>query len=176
MKALRLQAGPVAAGIYRLRLTDAERQRWEVPTELFASDILNPPAESAPPAAEFSEQDVEVQWDEDPFALRVIRRGDGLSLLDTSGLRLVYKDQYVELTTWVHPDATLFGAGERPSEALHLARNGFPLTLWNQDVGPSFLQHNSYGSHPFVLALMPGTMHYARWRMRACANYYIQLD
>jgi hypothetical protein len=30
------------------------------------------------------------------------------------------QDQYLELTTWVHPDVGLFGAGERASATLHL--------------------------------------------------------
>lgn len=31
-----------------------------------------------------------------------------------------------------------------------------PRTLWNRDVGPTFLEQNSYSSHPFVLALEQG--------------------
>ena len=35
-------------------------------------------------------------------------------------------------------------------------RNGMPRTLWNRDIGPTVFEQNSYGSHPFVLALEPG--------------------
>jgi hypothetical protein len=31
-----------------------------------------------------------------------------------------------------------------------------PRALWNHDLGPTFLEQNMYGSHPFILALAPG--------------------
>jgi alpha-glucosidase (family GH31 glycosyl hydrolase) len=66
------------------------------------------------------------------------------------------QDQYLELTTWVHPDTFLYGAGERSSETLHLNRNGMPWTIWSHDLGPTFLLQNMYGLHPFLMALEPG--------------------
>lgn len=66
------------------------------------------------------------------------------------------QDQYLELTTWVDPEAVLYGAGERASEELHLRRNGLPLAVWSHDLGPTFLQQNMYGSHPFVLDMEAG--------------------
>ena len=86
------------------------------------------------------------------------------------------QDQYLELTSWVDSKATLFGAGERSSETLHLARNGLPLTLWGHDLGPTFLLQNMYGAHPFVLAVEEGESavvcavshpHVVAWRVGA---------
>jgi hypothetical protein len=31
-----------------------------------------------------------------------------------------------------------------------------PRTLWNHDLGPTFVEQNMYSSHPFVLALETG--------------------
>lgn len=97
-----------------------------------------------------------VESDDDPFALRLWRAADGATLLDTTATRLVFKDQYIELTTWLHETVSLYGAGERASDALRLRRNGLPRAIWARDLGPTFLESNSYGSHPFVLALAPG--------------------
>lgn len=66
------------------------------------------------------------------------------------------QDQYLELTTWVHPATHLFGAGERSSEELAIKRNGLPLTVWAHDLGPTFLQQNMYGAHPWVMAVEEG--------------------
>lgn len=92
-----------------------------------------------------------------PFSLTVTRSGDDAPLFNSTGQRLVFKDQYLELSTGLSPGATLFGAGERVSRSLHLARNGAPRPLWNRDIGPALEEQNSYGSHPWVLGLEPGT-------------------
>jgi hypothetical protein len=81
-------------------------------------------------------------------------------LFDTSGLRLVLKDQYLEVSTSVHPEAALFGLGERiSSTGLALRRSGRPLALWNRDC-TDYPDLNLYGSFPFVLELRrDGTAH-----------------
>ena len=45
-----------------------------------------------------------------------------------------------------------------------------PRTLWSRDVGPTFLEQNSYGSHPVVLALalqLCGRLHTRRVSLHA---------
>ena len=68
------------------------------------------------------------------FALREGRRHTALQwqcslcqspcdLACTATYRFLYRctqDQYLELTTWLSPTATLYGAGERGSDTLHL--------------------------------------------------------
>lgn len=145
--------------------------------ELYCDEKENPqgPSKESIPGA----SGLEVDWVGDPFSFRVLRHAvhDSSStnfsqgadsertnriqgntqptIWDSTGLRLIYKEQYIELSTWIDSEVTLYGAGERASNTLHLERNGMPRTLWNHDLGPTFLEQNSYGSHPFVLGLRP---------------------
>ncbi|GAB4817380.1 hypothetical protein N2152v2_004426 [Parachlorella kessleri] len=151
----RVSLEQVSGSILRVKITDARQKRWEIPTWLFASEVLNgsAAAKSRSPAGRGSRL-YDLSYTRDPFSFKVSRRGKGgRAVFDTTGTRLVFKDQYLELTSWVDGKATLFGAGERSSETLHLPRNGLPLTLWGHDLGPTFLLQNMYGAHPFVLAV-----------------------
>ena len=190
IKRLKASVEEIAPGIVRLRLTDAEKQRWQVPENLFPPESF---AGGASPTAKddsTNENNIYIEWDANPVALRVsttVEQKDSSTSLsssplaaaaaasvktarnnnnsnivqqtifDSTCLRLVFKDQYIELSTYVDSDATLYGAGERSSNSLHLVRNGMPRTLWNQDKGPTFLEQNSYGSYPFVMALHKNT-------------------
>ncbi|RMZ57650.1 hypothetical protein APUTEX25_001850, partial [Auxenochlorella protothecoides] len=147
----------VGCDTLRLTLRDADEARWEVPTHLFKSDILAGSGPSMNGACGGSATTLEYNLLPHPFSLTVTRSGDGASLFNSTGQRLVFKDQYLELSTVLSPGATLFGAGERVSRSLHLARNGAPRPLWNRDIGPALEEQNSYGSHPWVLGLEPGT-------------------
>lgn len=81
-------------------------------------------------------------------------------LLDTRGFRLVFKDQYIELTTRLPEGGkgALYGLGERTSSSntLPLPRkgeggggDGVPLqTLWTRDAAAADADQNSYGSWP----------------------------
>ena len=109
-----------------------------------------------------SSSDLEVEVVSSPSFAAVVRRkgkknGSSSSpLLDTRGFRLVFKDQYIELTTRL-PDkgqGALYGLGERTSssERLPLRRNkegendgGVPFTLWTRDAAAADADQNSYG-------------------------------
>lgn len=92
------------------------------------------------------------------FAAVVTRRSENSSsspssspLLDTRGFRLVFKEQYIELTTRLPSSGrgALYGLGERTSssELLPLRRNGdgVPFTLWARDAAAADADQNSYG-------------------------------
>lgn len=66
--------------------------------------------------------------------------------------RFVFKDQYIELTTQLPPDADLYGLGEVTlPTGLRLPRNGTVITLWNRDLSASEPHVNLYSSHAFYL-------------------------
>jgi N-terminal barrel of NtMGAM and CtMGAM, maltase-glucoamylase len=53
---------------------------------------------------------------EKPFGFEVVRADDeSIALFNTSGTRHIFKDQYLELSTWVPPSASLYGLGEQIS-------------------------------------------------------------
>jgi Glycosyl hydrolases family 31/N-terminal barrel of NtMGAM and CtMGAM, maltase-glucoamylase/Trefoil (P-type) domain len=160
IKRLKTSVEEIAPGIVRFRLTDAEKQRWEVPSNLFPPSSFaggsGGGAASSSTGAQINNDDgsvVDIHWDADPFSLRIFSTTSNTTIFDSTGLRLVFKDQYLELSTSVSSTTMLYGAGERASDSLHLIRNGMPRVLWNQDKGPTFMEQNSYGSYPFVLAL-----------------------
>ncbi|PSC70424.1 alpha-xylosidase 1 [Micractinium conductrix] len=179
IKSLRFSADALAPGVLRLHLTNAAAPRWQVPTWLFRSELLpgaDRPTRGAAPAEARAggpgggggdKPQMQLTVREEPFSMEVVRaaaapgqrRGGadvnaaGDTLFNSTGTRLVFKDQYLELSTSLSPSATLFGAGERASDNLHLERNGMPRTVWTRDSGPTLMEWNGYGSHPVVLAL-----------------------
>lgn len=137
-----------AAATVHIEVKDAnDPNRWTVPLDLFAKS----------PAVEdtsLSSPSCSVNVTLNPFSVRILRSADNATVFDTSTTsRLIYKKQYIELTTYLDPRLHVYGAGQRASDTLHLVRNGLPRALWNRDLGPSQVEVNSYGSHPFVMTL-----------------------
>jgi len=157
---LKASVEEISPGIVRFRLTDADKQRWQVPENLYLPESFAGGAASSlfiynSSSAEKYENSVNIEWNTHPFALRISTASQ--SIFDSTDLRLVFKDQYLELSTHLDSSATLYGAGERASDTLHLIRNGMPRVLWNQDKGPTFLEENLYSSYPLVMALDKST-------------------
>lgn len=69
------------------------------------------------------------------------------------------QEQYIELSTSIAGDSSLFGAQERTaSTGLSLQRTGSPVPMWNHDTLSANADTNLYGSHPFILEVRPGTV------------------
>ena len=70
----------------------------------------------------------------------------------------VVQEQYIELSSGIDPNSSLFGLEERTaSGGLRLPRGGAPLAMWNHDTLAANADTNLYGSHPFVMEVRPGT-------------------
>ena len=55
---------------------------------------------------------------DDPFSFEIIRSGNQHSsepIWNTTGTRLIYKEQYLEITSWAPRGSTMYGLGERIS-------------------------------------------------------------
>ncbi|KAI3500085.1 hypothetical protein L1887_35901 [Cichorium endivia] len=148
----------------RVRITDAKRQRWEIPTHILPRQ---PPTFDLPPK---SNQQIPTELIlSDPtsdliltlhntttgtttqFGFTVARRSTGDILFDTSGTVLVFKDQYLELTSSLPPNrSSIYGLGEHTKRSFKLTHNQ-TLTLWNADIGSANLDLNLYGSHPYYM-------------------------
>lgn len=164
---LRAEVGPVTQDIARIRITDAEQARWQVPPSLFHPSALlaqlgagrGPP----PPAAHA----FDLATGDAPFSIDLSRKAasagmpsdaPAVQLLNTTATRLVVKDQYLELTTWLSPSAVLFGGGSANRGSMQIPRNGYPLVSWNRDLRPGPLADvNSYSTSTLILALDKGT-------------------
>nr|BAB43946.1 alpha-glucosidase [Schizosaccharomyces pombe] len=87
-------------------------------------------------------------YNANPFEFWVTRKSDGEVLFDTRGQKLVFEDQYIELTTNMVENYNLYGL----AETIHGLRlgNNLTRTFWaNDEASP--VDQNMYGSHPYYL-------------------------
>ncbi|KAK9807996.1 hypothetical protein WJX73_001583 [Symbiochloris irregularis] len=128
--------------------------RWEVPFYLFNS---TQPAGCASPHGDAS---YTVETTSSPFSFTVARK-DGSDqdnrIFSIQGQRLIFKEQYIEVSSPIPASATLFGAGEHISATgLPLRRDGVPLTLWTRDSAAANPDQNTYGAWPFLIDVREG--------------------
>ena len=139
----------------RIRITDPLHARYEVPQ--YALPRATATAASA-------SQDYVVSIEESPFGVAVVRKLDGFVMFNSSGPGLfnglIFKDQYIELSTQLSPSSTFYGIGESTkSDGLALDTNNHMYTLWNRDTPSSAVNQNLYGSHPFYLSMDGSNAH-----------------
>lgn len=143
-----------------MTITDSDKTRWEIPNDI----LPRPPrrhgkTRTSPPLLSdliFTLQNTT------PFGFAVRRRGGGAALFDAAPIRnqpstyLVFKDQYLQLSSWLPPPpkSNLYGFGEHTKGSLKLEPNQ-TLTLWNADIGSANVDLNLYGSHPFYMDVRP---------------------
>lgn len=82
------------------------------------------------------------------FGFNVTRNSTGDVLFSTTGTKLVYENQFIELITSQDLNYNLYGLGE----VIHGLRlgNNLTRTIYAADVGDP-IDQNIYGSHPFYL-------------------------
>ncbi|CAM8924464.1 unnamed protein product [Rhodiola kirilowii] len=150
----------------RIRITDSEHQRWEVPQEIIPrqkitsqpEDIIQTAAVPQIPLLSDPTSDlVFTLHNTTPFGFTVSRRHSGDVLFDTSPDRLdsatflVFKDQYIQLSSALPESrSSIYGLGEHTKKTFKLVKND-TFTMWNADIGTFNLDLNLYGSHPFYL-------------------------
>jgi alpha-glucosidase len=96
--------------------------------------------------------DLEFTWSNSPtFTFKVTRRANGEVLFDTSGTKLVFEDQFLELSTSMVDDYNIYGL----AESLHSFRLG---TNWTQTFWASYnldndnvIDVNGHSTHPMYL-------------------------
>ncbi|XP_059655520.1 alpha-xylosidase 1 [Cornus florida] len=150
----------------RVYITDAEKQRWEVPYNLLPRQ--QPPSlkqtigrsrKNPVTVSEYSGSELIFCYTADPFGFAVKRKSDGQALFNSSSDQsdpynnLVFKDQYLEISTRLPKDASLYGLGENTQpHGIKLYPND-PYTLYTTDVSAINLNTDLYGSHPVYMDL-----------------------
>ncbi|XP_047340734.1 alpha-xylosidase 1-like [Impatiens glandulifera] len=147
----------------RVHITDADKPRWEVPYDLL-------PRQRPPPLKKkmiggktkipiSSSSELIFSYVADPFGFSVERRSNGQVLFNSSAEQsdpynnLVFKDQYLELSTRLPVNASLYGLGENTQpHGIKLYPND-PYTLYTTDVSAINLNTDLYGSHPVYMDL-----------------------
>ncbi|KAL2610194.1 hypothetical protein R1flu_028767 [Riccia fluitans] len=156
----------------RVRITDNRSDRWEIPewvvqrggvgslSALSASPPRNAEKQGELPVGNSS---LKFSYTSEPFGFAVSRPETGEVLFNTTPVSdmngLVFKDQYLEITTQLPEEAVLYGLGEstRP-DGLKLAHNRV-YTLWATDIGSNIPDIDLYGTYPFYLAMRDGVAH-----------------
>ncbi|CAH9081991.1 unnamed protein product [Cuscuta epithymum] len=153
----------------RVHITDADKQRWEVPYELLPRE--KPPSlkqifgvssrSKASPFAvsEYPGDELIFTYTYDPFSFSVKRKSNGDTLFNSSSdtsdpyNRLVFKDQYLEISTKLPQNASLYGLGES-TKPHGIKLNPYdPHTIYNTDQSAIRLNIDLYGSHPMYMDL-----------------------
>lgn len=150
----------------RVHITDAAKQRWEVPYNLLPRE--QPPnlkratgtlSKKPITESEYSSSELIFSYTTDPFGFAVKRKSNGETLFNSSADgsdpfgSLVFKDQYLEISTKLPKDASLYGLGENSQpHGIKLYPND-PYTLYTTDVSAINLNTDLYGSHPVYMDL-----------------------
>ncbi|MFS7959663.1 putative glycosidase [Helianthus anomalus] len=146
----------------RVHITDAQNQRWEVPYNLLPR--TQPPTPSQQPftrtlknpitVSESSGNELIFSYISNPFSFAVRRKSNGQTIFNSSSdgsNSLVFKDQYIEISTTLPKTASLYGLGENSQpHGIKLYPND-PYTLWTTDQSAINLNMDLYGSHPVYM-------------------------
>jgi alpha-D-xyloside xylohydrolase len=150
----------------RVHITDANKQRWEVPYNLI-------PREQTPPLtqtigklrknpieiSEYSGSELLLSYTSNPFSFSIKRKSNGETLFSTTSTSsdpyssLVFKDQYLEISTKLPKDASLYGLGENTQPHGIKLYPSDPYTLYTTDISAINLNADLYGSHPMYMDL-----------------------
>jgi alpha-D-xyloside xylohydrolase len=137
-------------------ISDAVKQRWEVPQSMISRPTLSSKLDLAEPVLALTHT-------AQPFGFAVTRIATGEVLFNSTppeGIgafgALVFKDQYIEVSTQLPSTAALFGLGEstRP-DGLRL-KKGKSYTLWTTDIAALFPDIDLYSSWPFYIDVREG--------------------
>lgn len=97
---------------------------------LFILDPALTPYPSVEPGSTKNQSNLSFTWSNSPsFQFRVSRASSGEVLFDTYGSKIVFEDQFLELTTAMVPDYNIYGL----AESLRGFRfpNNYTQTMWN---------------------------------------------
>ena len=109
----------------RVLVTDAtDANRWQIP------ESIVPVASSAAPASSLN---YNLTYTASPFTFTVTRLSD-MQVVFASSPVLVFKDQYLELTSLLEASNALFGIGESTRTAGLAVPKGSTSTLWARDM------------------------------------------
>ncbi|XP_061072796.1 sucrase-isomaltase, intestinal [Conger conger] len=129
------------ANRFRFKITDAQKNRFEVPHE-----HIKPPEGPQPDTHNYKFELVQ-----DPFGVRVGRKS-GKVLFDTTIGPLVFADQYLQLSAKL-ASSNIYGLGEHVHQRFRHDTNWRTWPIFTRDAFPNGGTHNLYGAHTFFLCL-----------------------
>lgn len=153
----------------KVKITDRSQGRWEVPLSLIPRN--EPSARNNNNRFALPQESlIKLTYTTEPFGFAVTRIANNEVLFNstpsvTTSLEgtespsfnsMVFKDQYLEISTHLPSSATLFGLGEstRP-EGLPLLK-GKTYSLWATDIGAMNTNVDLYGAYPYYIDVREG--------------------
>ncbi|KAI0255275.1 alpha-glucosidase [Lactifluus subvellereus] len=130
-----------------LKITDASRERYEVPESVFPRPPVHPDACADSAKIRFT-------YAAAPFSFNISRARTGEVLFTTAGHALIFEPQYLRLKTSLPPAANIYGLGEH-SEPFRLDAANTTRTLWSRDAYGIPRGTNLYGNHPVYFEHRP---------------------
>ncbi|RXN32332.1 maltase- intestinal-like protein [Labeo rohita] len=126
----------------RLKITDANQARFEVPHEHVQSLTDTP---SGP-------LKYRLELTQNPFGLKVWRTSPERLLFDTTIGPLVFADQYLQLSAKL-PSHNIYGLGEHVHQTFRHDTNWKTWPIFTRDAFPNGGTHNLYGHYPYFTCL-----------------------
>ncbi|XP_056297994.1 sucrase-isomaltase, intestinal [Pseudoliparis swirei] len=126
----------------RFKISDAHRQRFEVPHEHIGS-LTSDPSSPISNTLEMKHK---------PFGLTVRRKENKKVLFDTTMAPLVFADQYLQMSAKL-PSHNIYGLGEHVHQQYRHDTNWKTWPIFTRDAFPNGGTHNLYGHYPFFLCL-----------------------
>nr|GMD52820.1 alpha-glucosidase-like [Ipomoea batatas] len=168
---LSLVASIETAGRLRVKITDADNERWEIPEDIIPR-VSNNSSNSSSSSLSISDPNSDLVftlYNTAPFGFSIQRKSSNDTLFDSSPVvgsndtYLIFKDQYLQLSSSLPANSSsLYGLGEHTKTTFKLL-SPQTLTLWAADIPSSNRDVNLYGSHPFYMDIrslpQPGVTH-----------------
>lgn len=110
------------------------------------------PLPKAEAGCDQTNSDLEFQWSNDPsFQFKVTRRTTGEVIFNTYGNKLVFQDQFLELSTAMVPDYNVYGFASYINSFRF--SNDYTQTMWNvyNLTNDQVIGSNSHDTHPMYL-------------------------
>lgn len=140
---LHLAVTQVSEHILRIKLTDPAVKRYEVPIQSHFNIPTKTPEKTV--------YDVSLA---DDFHLKVTRKSNGATLIDTSIGGLVYSDQFIQFATYL-ASKDAYGFGENYHLSFKREFDYTTLPLFSRDHGVGDKNMHYYGQHP-VISIVEG--------------------
>eukprot|EP00249_Psilotum_nudum_P012649 c238_g1_i1 orf=186-2897(+) len=151
-----------------VHITDNDNARWEVPQTLIPRGqegnsrrihkLAKDNIEEKPASSE-----LQFSHTDDPFGFAITRKSSGEVLFNSTPSSassnfnaMIFKDQYLEISTSLPTNSALYGLGESTRPDGFRLSQGNTYTLWNSDIASSTPNINLYGSLPFYLDVREG--------------------